>query len=459
MTCLCGLILFLVIGSAPREATVWDMSLLERFDPGNQHYAISEGQVVVDLDEQGSLCPTGLGQVSDGRESVKEIVIRYSLRREEKLWLHVAWNPGGSGSEQFEVAVGDAPAQKSKLVKGAESPYMKQHSCIALPRESRDARISLRHLSGDGLRFHRITLARTSDPERLPHSINPALKFTALASYEKEIAEKGVLLDSDHVRLYAPRKKQKEGKTVFKYLVKAYDEFFRIVGMHTDYRIIVYHFPEGNPHHKGGTSECTIWYGYPNLEFESHSEWRNHHMPHVSGYIEEMGHNFTKLVTFGWEMTGWHIARVVCTKVAGNHTLKEHFENARRKQAQTFAAYRALGNTIPPDLESNLSDRIHGHLLWKCEERYGSRFWRDFFAEIRAVNDQLIDAGKLGDGDARRDARYRITVDCLARLDEKRRLLDRKRRFKEMLAEYGISRTRALKSLRPMDEGWDRKLE
>jgi len=97
-----------------------------------------------------------------------------------------------------------------------------------------------------------------------------------------------VLLQGDHVWLFAPKRKANEAAIIFKSLVAAYDQLFAIVGVHTKYKIVVYHLPMG----WGGTSECVIEYDYSNLDLEKFDEWRRYKVPHVSGYVEEMAHNF-----------------------------------------------------------------------------------------------------------------------------------------------------------------------
>ncbi len=88
--------------------------------------------------------------------------------------------------------------------------------------------------------------------------LKPSLKFKTLPEYEAECKESGVMLDSDFVMIFAPKAKAKEAKIIFTYLVKAYDELYRIVGRHTEYKIVVYHFPANNRHGWGGTSNCEI---------------------------------------------------------------------------------------------------------------------------------------------------------------------------------------------------------
>ena len=75
--------------------------------------------------------------------------------------------------------------------------------------------------------------------------------------------------------------KEKEAKIIFRYLVKAYDELYRIVGRHTEYKIVVYHFPENNKHGWGGTSNCEIGYSYKNLDLASQEEWQKYKIPEI----------------------------------------------------------------------------------------------------------------------------------------------------------------------------------
>jgi hypothetical protein len=285
--------------------------------------------------------------------------------------------------------------------------------------------------------------------ELLP--LNPNLKFPTLSAYETEIKKPGIVLDSNFVCLFAPKEKTREAKIIFRYLVKAYDELYQIVGRHTEYKIVVYHFPENNPNFKGGTSNCTLWYGYKNLDLNSFEEWKKYHTPHISGYIEEMAHNFVSgtHAQFGWEMIGWSISVKVANSMAANPVLNKSIQDTRRQQEETFNRYVQAGCVFPSDIEANLCDRIHAYLLWKCERKYGPNFWRDFFREINKEYKPLVEAVKLGDSDQIRNKRYRITIDCFDRLEGLN--------FKEMLRHYQISLTTDVKSLHPTDAGWNRR--
>jgi hypothetical protein len=281
-----------------------------------------------------------------------------------------------------------------------------------------------------------------------PPPMKPGLKWTTLAQYEAEIGEAGVLFQNDYLLLFAPTAKTKEAKIIFGCLTRAYDELAAIVGQPTKYKIVVYHLPKG----WGGTSECVIEYDYSNLDLASSEEWRKHKVPHVSGYIEEMAHNFVSSTKaqFGWEMVGWSLGVKVTKKVAGNPIFDRAVQETRKTQAETYARYRALGFTFPADIEPNLCDRIHAHLLWQCEQRYGPAFWKDAFTEIRARRKDLDAAEHLGgNGDASRNERYRITVDSFDRLPRVG--------FKKLLETNQISTTVDAKSLHPTESGWDRK--
>lgn len=458
MTFLFGLqvLLFSVgIARGGNSKIIWDMAKDGRFDRTHKGYVVDNGCVVVDLQDEKSLCPIGFRRLIRSQDSVRKIVLRYQLAQTGRYWLHIIWNPGTSGKEQFEVLFNGTLIGTSQLINGSKTPNQETVERFSLEHKRGANEIQLRYLSGDGLRFGTILL---STEEKLPYRIKPSSKFptiTDLASYEKEIDEPGVFIDSDHVGIYAPKRKEKEAKIVHGYLVKAYNELYRIVGIHTKDKIIVYSLPKDRPygHRLGRTTECKIWYTYQNLEFESQPEWKRYGVPHVSGYIEEMAHNFVSasLAVFGNEMTGWSISKIVSEKVAGNPIYNASLVRARQIQARTFARYKKLNNTFPKDIPVNLCDRIHAHLLFLCEKQYGPRFWTDFFREIRKAKGELLSTNRYKTSDERRNARYRITIECFERLMEGK--------FTKMLKNHGISLTTDVVSLHYKHPEWNRKFE
>ena len=281
--------------------------------------------------------------------------------------------------------------------------------------------------------------------------LKPSLKFKTLPEYEEEIKEAGVLLENDYVYLFAPKIKSKEAKIIFDCLIKAYNELYKIVGMHTEYKVAVYHFPENNKHGWGGTSNCEIGYSYKNLDLASQKEWQQYKIPHVSGYIEEMAHSFVHAtqIQFGWEMVGWSIGIQATKKVASNPIFLGNLKDTRKTQKITFDRYKKNGYVFPEDVPANKCDRIHAYILWLCEKEYGRNFWPDFFKEIRKEHNNLRNAVKLGSRDKIRNKRYQIVVDCFDRLEGLN--------FKRMLKIARISFTTDVKALHPEEPGWDRR--
>ncbi|MCC6488788.1 MAG: ankyrin repeat domain-containing protein [Candidatus Hydrogenedentes bacterium] len=283
--------------------------------------------------------------------------------------------------------------------------------------------------------------------------LNPSLKFPDLPSFEAAIGQPGLLLTSDHVWLFAPKASEAGAQTVFPILVRAYDELHRITGIHTEYILVVYNFSKGHKEAFGGTGNCVIYYDDENLQLDRQEEWTRYGVPHVSGYIEEMAHNFvgTSKAQFGWEMIGWSIGVNTTLAVASNPIFVQSLNRTRQGQAETFQRYVAAGFIFPTDVESNLVDRIHAHLLGQCEQQYGPSFWPDFFTEVRKEAGALRDAVNAGKDDDIRNARYRITVDCFDRLPGLH--------FKQLLENSGISLTTDVESLRPTEPGWNRRLK
>ena len=286
-----------------------------------------------------------------------------------------------------------------------------------------------------------------------PHKPNPNLEYKTAKEFEKGIGEPAVLLDAEHLCFFAPKRRAKEAGIVLEYLTKAYDALYEIVGTHTEYKIAVYAFPEDHPEGWGGTSNCSIKYDESNLDLEQFPEWTQHRVPHVSGYIEEIAHNFvgTTKAQFGWEMLGWSIGTIASHKVANNPKYRNQVQKTREGQRQTYTRYVQNGCILPADIPPNKCDRIHAWILFQCAKDYGPGFWKDFFREIRKEAKPLKDALHVGDGDQIRNARYRITIECFDRLSEKLA-------FKERLEKAGISTTVDVKSLHPEEPGWDRRL-
>ena len=284
-------------------------------------------------------------------------------------------------------------------------------------------------------------------PDGTAQRLNPGLRYPDLASFEAAIGQPACLLKSEHVYLFAPKQREEAANIVLPYLAKAYDALYAIVGVHTQHIIVVYNFPPGHKDAFGGTSNCTLWYDDANLDLERHEEWKQFRIPHVSGYIEEMAHNFVAATRsqFGWEMVGWTIGVAASSSVAANPIAAHSLQTTRQGQAETFQQYRQQGCIFPSNITPNQVDRIHAYILWECEQKYGPNFWKDFFKEVRKEKQALANAADD------RDRRYQITVECFDRLPG----ID----FKQRLVDNQISLTRDIKSLKPEEPGWNHKLQ
>jgi hypothetical protein len=430
-------------GTQDRMPALWDVGGGGLFDRTDKAYAIDDaGAVVADLRRGTPVCPTGLGHLVSGRSSVKEIRLLFDCPAAGDYWFHVQWTPGGSGSEQFAVVQDGQEVGRGTLVDAAERPNETVDDGFQLHLPAGPCEVALVHLSGDGLHFRNLSLGRGPTA---PLAVNPTLEFATLVAYEGEIKQPGVMLDSPTVRLFAPKARQREAEIIFDCLVKAYDALRRTVGADTRYRIVVYHFPESSSHFSGGTSNCTIRYGFANLDLSADPEWKAHRVPHVSGYIEEMAHNFVDATgaQFGWEMVGWSISVEVTQQVADNPTFQAALRVTRAGQERTFRRYVQGGYVFPSDLPGNQCDRIHAWLLHQCQKAYGENFWKDFFAQVRS---RQADLARAKD----RDERYRITIACFDRLEGMH--------FISRLKDLRISTTTDVKSLDPESPTWDRRL-
>ena len=293
-----------------------------------------------------------------------------------------------------------------------------------------------------------------SQPEgKGTRAFHPDAVITTAEAFSAAIKKPAVMLDSPNLRMLAPKPLTNAAAIVLPYLERAYDELYKIVGVHTKYKILIYAWPKGTPGVRGGTAGCVIKYTDENLYLVNQSEWTKYHVPHVSGYVEEMAHNFVHATgaEFGWEMLGWSISAKVCQKIAPNPIYQQSLSETQRGQDETWQAYMKNGQTFPGNLPGDQADRIHAYLLRKAEQDYGTNFWYDFFAEVR--KQQAIFAAPEAEGDSAPglDVRYRLTVECLNRLPG----LD----FKKRLEQSGVSTTVAIQSLKPTQPDWSRKLQ
>ncbi|MCX7424126.1 MAG: ankyrin repeat domain-containing protein [Planctomycetia bacterium] len=391
-----------------------------------------------EIDGQRLLDAAKNGQVSTVQSLLDQGVSPKAKDESGRTPLHLS---AANGHQATAEALWRSGADINALDDSGKTP-------LDLAETGGHSRLAAFFLSKGGKRTQALA---TSGPGSV-RMLKPSLKFKTVEEFEREVGEPAVLLDSANVCFFVPKRREKEAQIVLGYLVKAYDALYQTVGTHTDYKIAVYAFPKGNPHGWGGTSECSIEYDDSNLALARQPEWIRYKVPHVSGYIEEMAHNFVSATKaqFGWEMIGWSLGAEVSQQLAGNPILAADLRATREEQKRTFTEYVRNGYIVPKDLPPNLCDRIHAWLLCQAASKYGPRFWTDFFREVRSQRQALSDAVRLGDGDKIRNARYQITIACFDRLPG----LD----FRNTLRASGVSLTTDVKSLHPDSPDWNRRL-
>ena len=212
--------------SAAPGKVIWDMNELGRFDATDKAYPIKDGRVSVDINSDRSLCPTGLGSIASNRPDVREISMRYKADEAGECFLHVAWDPGGSGEEQFEALANGRTAGKSRLVFAEKTPNARVGSAFKFRAAKGANEIVLRYLSGNGLHFKRLALT-TSVAPLASQTFAVTLKWPTLAAFSKECGEPGVVIDSEHVRLFAPKRREKDAQIVMPTLRRLTTSFTR----------------------------------------------------------------------------------------------------------------------------------------------------------------------------------------------------------------------------------------
>jgi len=79
----------------------------------------------------------------------------------------------------------------------------------------------------------------SAKPSTATRGFHPDAPYTTAQAFSKAIGKPAVMLDSPNVSLLAPKAREQAAAIVMPYLVRAYDELYKIVGVHTKYQILV----------------------------------------------------------------------------------------------------------------------------------------------------------------------------------------------------------------------------
>ena len=415
-----------------------------------------ERRVVVDLSGRQIHCPIEIGRrttqwtrvstVPGAAKGPSTLEFIFPNRFEPgDYWLHVVWQTPSQHEAQFALFSNESGIGQSRKSAG-HAPYEWNEEKFRVGGNRGDNRIRLKLLTPQSVvRLKDVALCRYDSLAPLPRPVCPTVVLRSLAEYEEAIREPGLMLDSRCVRLFAPRKMETQARLAFPYIKKGYETFYDMIGMHTNYKLVVYASPQWSPHCWGGTATgaTLIPYSYGLLDLDNQEEWKRHRVPRLVGLFEEMGHDFTLGLgtRFGGEAIGMYLSGKVAMQVTGNPYTRDRRQRGRKTLQETMRRYIEGGYVFPEDIPGNVSDRIHAEILYQCEAKYGADFWRNFFTEIRKERDRLRNA----DG----NMRYQITVDCFDRLPGLQ--------FRQMLRDLRISDKTSWYSLKPSRPDWDRR--
>jgi len=211
--------------------------------------------------------------------------------------------------------------------------------------------------------------------------------ISSLEAYQREINGAGILIESEHISYFAPKLGEPYARLVVPILERAYKELkVWHAGAEPSFRISVEHYPNGHPRNRGGTSDCVILYGFKNIGWMDDNARK---IPHVSGYIEEMAHNFDGACgVMGWlyEAFGNYTANAITLKVAPYPEIEKYLQSGRyglQRDAETFDYYMTHGFKLPPDVPQNLFDRIYRHVFRMLEPSAGHMLLPRFYQEIK----------------------------------------------------------------------------
>jgi hypothetical protein len=189
----------------------------------------------------------------------------------------------------------------------------------------------------------------------------------SMAVYESRIGEVGLLLEDSNMQMWVPLRYETHSRVIFRYLQDGYAALKELFGDHDmSVKFSVEHYPEGSPYATGGTGALGgITYSYSNL-VDNTPEWNQYGIPHVSGYFEEMAHNFRFDIGPGfgfYEALGMMIGGEVALRVAWNPHIQQLADDGYRAFAATTAYYLEHNTGEPGVTENIYLTRILAHVF------------------------------------------------------------------------------------------------
>lgn len=329
---------------------------------------------------------------------IRTIRIRFSGKGGLGRKLSIVWSGGSQGPDRFAVEVDGLPAGLSRIVDSERRPYAWYRDDFRVRLGAGEEHfleiVSIPEFYS-AINFAGIRMADPMADEYQP--LCPG-SIGSLERYEKSLGDRGTLVKSAHLWIFAPYKYAAKAKALAPVLEEAYAEMVKIYGMHPLFKFSIEHFPEGHEGGWGGISgEGTI--GYPLSALQKFAELKKRDVRGFAGYTEEMSHGFKDYFKCGgtYEALGVAVQEVFVRRMVPKRVADAFWNWRHEEWEETTRAYLDAGfkNPDPKKYPWNvLYTRILNHLFLSFQEEYGPEMWTDFFQIIRQMDYPLHRAEK-----------------------------------------------------------------
>lgn len=366
---------------------------LRRFAGCDERPEARNGAVQIDADHSDPPFPRYFNQLG-----VKTIRIGFRGPAGTTRKVSIVWSGGSQGLDRFGVSVDGIPAGLSRLEDSARRPHTWFCDDFLLRLgNSEEHVLEIRSLPehGSEIEFCGIRMAALDAPDYRPLCYR---SVGSLERYEEALGERGVMVESVHLTIFAPRKDAAKARKLSAFLEEAYAAMAGIYGRSTTFRFAVEHFPPGHERGWGGISGAgTI--GYTTEALDRFARMGRRDVRGFAGYTEEMSHGFKDVYRCGgtYEALGVAVQEDVVRRLVPKRTADAFWGWRHEQCAETAAAYVKAGFANPdPDRYpwNVLFTRILNHLFLELRQEYGPEMWPHFFQVIRQMDYPLHGASK-----------------------------------------------------------------
>lgn len=387
---LCVPLALCLIVSASVARGSWE---LRRDDAKPERPPIVGGVVTVEIGDPDLKFPRYLNELG-----VQTIRVKFADTGGERRKLSVVWTGGSQGPDKFAVSIDGIPAGVSRTMDSRRLREFWQRDDFTVKLAAgTDHAIEIRSVpefsSAIELAGIRLSSVDARDYQPLCYE-----SIGSLDAYETSLGAAGIVVDTGHLCVFAPKPNEADARSLAEFLEKAYAEMKAVYGMDTLFKYSVEYYPPGHKRGWGGISgQGTIGY-----TTEALARWKQYGAGNWRGFAgvtEEMSHGFKSYYRCDGTYEALGVAvqedimrRLVSSEIADDFFLPEHGSWSR-----THKAYLAAGrkNPDPETYPWNvIFTRILNDVFLQLRTEYGDQFWPDFFAQIRQMEYPLHRAEK-----------------------------------------------------------------